>query len=142
MNAEELWKQSGLTGSYEAWAFGDAPDKLAGLVLDGVKRATSSAFAVYEKTGEPVPKPGEYSVILDSKEQAVCIIRTTAVTIVPYREVTAEFAAKEGEGDRSLAYWRSVHEPFFTGELAEAGMTFDESTPVVCEEFEVVTTAH
>ena len=32
MTAEELWDESGLTGEYEAWAFGGAPDKLTGLV--------------------------------------------------------------------------------------------------------------
>ena len=32
MTAEELWGESGLTGEYEAWAFGGAPDKLTGLV--------------------------------------------------------------------------------------------------------------
>ena len=33
MTAEELWKKSGLAGTYEAWPFGGAPDKLADLVL-------------------------------------------------------------------------------------------------------------
>ena len=34
MTAEELWAKSGLSGQYEAWAFGGAPDKLAALVMD------------------------------------------------------------------------------------------------------------
>ena len=34
MTAEELWKRSGLTGMYEVWAFGEAPDKLASLVKE------------------------------------------------------------------------------------------------------------
>ena len=44
MTAEELWKSSGLTGTYEAWPFGEAPDKLAGLVAQGIKTATCSAL--------------------------------------------------------------------------------------------------
>ena len=32
MTAEELWKKSGLTESYESWSFGDVPDELAALV--------------------------------------------------------------------------------------------------------------
>ena len=34
-------------------------------------------------------------------------------------EVSEEHAYKEGEGDRSLAYWRAVHEEFFTKEFEE-----------------------
>ena len=34
MTAEEIWRKSRLTGNYEAWAFGEAPDKLASLVKD------------------------------------------------------------------------------------------------------------
>ena len=47
-------------------------------------------------------------------------------------------AFKEGEGDRSLEYWRVVHAAFLTNELASVHMEFDENTKVVCEEFELV----
>ena len=47
-------------------------------------------------------------------------------------------AFREGEGDRSPAHWRRVHEDFFRGELAGAGLEFSPEMPVVCEEFEVV----
>jgi uncharacterized protein YhfF len=45
---------------------------------------------------------------------------------------------KEGEGDRSLEYWRKVHIDFLTHELSEINKTFTENTLVVCEEFELV----
>ena len=134
----EMWKAFGGDGEYEAWAFGDDPDTLAELVRTGVKTATASAHPLYELEGEELPLAGEYSVILDSREEAVCIIRTTKVFVTPYREVTAEQAWKEGEGDRSLSYWREVHEAFFIKEMEEAGLTFTEEMGVVCEEFEVV----
>ena len=57
---------------------------------------------------------------------------------MPFCEVTPEFAATEGEGDKSLAYWKKVHRRFFTEEMKEFGAVFSDSTPVVCEEFEVV----
>ena len=60
------------------------------------------------------------------------------VSVTECCRVTAEHAFREGEGDRSLAYWRAVHEPFLTRELASAGRVFDEHAKVVCEEFEVV----
>ena len=138
MNAEEMWKKSGLKGSYEAWPFGDAPDKLAALVKSGIKTATSSALVLYELENEAVPRAGDYSVILDSKDQAVCIIQTTDVYITSFDRVLPRHAFLEGEGDRSLAYWRKVHEEFFTAELAAVNLAFSEDMQVVCEEFQVV----
>ena len=138
MTAEELWKRSGISGMYEAWAFGEAADKLADLVVRGIKTATCSAYDLYEIEGEPIPEAGEYSCILDSKDEAVCIIRTTKVTVIPFNAVSEEHAFKEGEGDRSLEYWREVHESFLSRELASVRLEFNEETKVVCEEFEVV----
>ena len=138
MTAQEMWNASGIEAEYEAWAFGDDPDTLAELVRTGVKTATASAYPFYELEGEDLPKAGEYSVILNTKDEAVCVIRTTKVYVTPYCEVTAEQAWKEGEGDRSLDYWRRVHEAFFRKELEAASLTFTEDMGVVCEEFEVI----
>ena len=138
MTAEEMWKQSGLAGEYDAWAFGEAADKLAALVKAGIKTATCSAYDLYEAEGEDLPLPGDTSVILDSSDEAVCIVRTTRVYVVPFDRVSAEHAFKEGEGDRSLEYWREVHESFLKEELSSIGRSFDGSTRVVCEEFEVI----
>lgn len=143
MTAEEMWseyaRKEGIAHTdYEAWAFGDAADELAALVVSGKKTATASAFPLYGLEEEPLPREGEYSVILDSQEQAVCVIRTERVYVVPFREVGEEQARREGEGDLSLAYWRKVHERFFRREMEEAGLCFDEDMAVVCEEFACV----
>ena len=87
---------------------------------------------------EPLPQSGDYSVILNSKDEAVCIIQTTKTTVVPFDEVSEEHAYKEGEGDRSLAYWRVVHEEFFTKEFEETEIEFNGQTRILCEEFKVV----
>ena len=138
MTSEELWEKSGLSGTYEAWPFGEAPDKLAELVLKGIKTATCSAFDLYQIYNETLPQEGDYSVILNSKEEAVCIIKTLKVYVCEFSQVSEEHAFKEGEGDRSLKYWRKVHSNFLTNELASVNRLFDEHTKVVCEEFEVV----
>ena len=143
MTGIELWnsfmKENNLADcEYEAWAFGADADLLADLVVSGTKTATASAYPLYELEKEPLPQAGAYSVILDSKENAVCVIQTTKVTIVPFNEVTAEHAFQEGEGDRSLDYWRKVHEHFFTECLREAGLEFSPDMKVVCEEFVAV----
>lgn len=138
MTAEELWKRSGLSGNYEAWAFGEAADKLADLVVQGIKTATCSAYDLYQINNEPLPKEGDYSVILNSNDEAVCIVKTLKIYVTEFKNVSTEHAYKEGEGDRSLEYWQEVHVNFLTNELATINMAFDENTKVVCEEFEVV----
>lgn len=141
MTGEQMWRAftaaRGLPENtpYEAWAFGGDPDRLAKLTLEGVKTATSSAYPLYALEKEPLPEPGEYSVILNSRDEAVCVILTEAVEVVPYREVEADHARREGEGDLSLSYWRAVHERFFQTEMAAASLVFDEDMPVVCERF-------
>ena len=137
MTAEELWNESGLSGEYEAWAFGGAPDKLAALVVDGTKTATCSSLEMLSLEGEPVPRPGDYSVIIDSAGEAVCIIRTTKVYIERFDRVGADHAFLEGEGDRSLGYWRRIDMEYFSEELGAVGLSFDESSELVCEEFEL-----
>ncbi len=127
--------ENDINAEYSAWSYGDDADGLAQLTLNGTKTATASAYPLYELDGEALPKAGEYSVILDSHGKAVCITRTTKVFVVPYEEVNERQAWKEGEGDRSLKYWRTVHEKFFRESLAKFGLTFDEKMKVVCEEF-------
>ena len=141
LNEKEMWKafceSAGISEDteYEAWAFGDDSDKLAELVKDGIKTGTSSAYEIYELEGEALPIEGEYNVILDSRGQAVCVTKTVRVYVVPFCEVDARHARLEGEGDLSLEYWRRVHDAFFTTDLAASGLTFNEMTPIVCEEF-------
>lgn len=143
MNASELWSKFKVnhnidTNEYETWAFGASPDELLELVLQGKKRATASAYILYELGIDPAPLLGGYSVLLNSKGEAKCIIQTTVLNYVPFKEVTEAFANKEGEGDGSLAYWREAHTEFFTSCLKEIGETFVDDMIVVCEEFEVV----
>jgi uncharacterized protein YhfF len=64
------------------------------------------------------------------------LIRTQAVATVPLDEVTAEHAAAEGEGDRTLASWRAEREAFW-GRVLGVG-TIDPRMPVVTETFEVL----
>ncbi len=68
----------------------------------------------------------------------MCIIKTLKVYVTAFNQVSDEHAYKEGEGDRSLEYWRKVHVKFLTNELASVHKSFNENTKVVCEEFEVM----
>ena len=61
-----------------------------------------------------------------------------SLSIVPYNEVTAEYAAIEGEGDGSLEYWRRAHWNFFSRECKRIGREPTESMSVICSVFEVL----
>lgn len=143
MTEKEMWKafckESGNDNeNYEAWAFGDDADRLASLVLEGKKSATASVYELYSYDNEELPEVGDLSIILDSEDRAVCVIRDTEVRVVPFKDVDEEHARLEGEGDLSLSYWREVHRKVFTQWMNEAGMAFKDSTKVVLERFEVV----
>ena len=144
MTAEQMWRafceSSGVPEQtpYSAWAFcggGAIGDELARLVLAGTKTATASALLAYELEEEPLPKVGEYSVILFDGGVAAGVICDTKVTLVPFDEVSGEHAWKEGEGDRSLTYWKNAHREAFAPDYEAAGKPFDEHGLCVLEEF-------
>lgn len=127
--------------TYTSWPFGGDAEQareLADLVKSGDKTATCSLHLFYELEEEPVPTKGEYSVITDWGGEAEAIIQNIDVKIIPFREAGAELARKEGEGDKSLSYWRRAHIDFFVEELKQLDKSFDEDMPIVCEEFQVV----
>jgi len=129
------------TTEYSAWHFCDNQsdaDELAQLVRIGHKRATAGALWSYEDESEPLPQVGEFSVITDWAGHARCIIRASSVEVVPFNEVTADFASTEGEGDGSLEYWREVHWAAFGRELSETDRVPEPGMPVVCQRFDVV----
>ncbi len=63
----------------------------------------------YELENEPLPTANDYSIILNSNDEPVAIIKTIEVTVTPMNEVSEEFAIAEGEGDRTYNYWRDTH---------------------------------
>ena len=143
MTPQEMWNaykqiNPSIGDEIDAWAFGVEADFLADLVLKGEKTATASAYDLYAVDDEPLPREGTFDVILDGQNQAVCIVEITKVSVHPFNHVSAQHAYKEGEGDKSLAYWRQVHEEFFTECLGEVGLTFTLDSKVVLEEFRKV----
>ena len=126
----------------ERWHFElteKACNELLDLVLQGKKRETSSSLASFRAEGTAVPKEGELSVITDWDGHPCCVIRTTKVRVIPYKDIPFGLARLEGEDD-TLASWRKNHEAFFREEGKSLGYSFSENMEVVFEEFEVVET--
>lgn len=122
-----------------AFAFGgteEMADELAQLVVDGKKTVTSSLRETYTAEGEELPQAGELAIVTDGRGVPRALIAITKVEVIPFREVDAEIARSEGEGDLSLEYWQRVHAEFFAAEAAEVGIEFDpETCHVVVEHF-------
>ena len=126
----------------EKWHFElteKACNELLDLVLQGKKRATSSSLASFRAEGTAVPEKGELSVITDWDGHPCCVIRTTKVRVIPYKDIPFGLARLEGEDD-TLASWRKNHEAFFREEGKSLGYSFSEDMEIVFEEFEVVET--
>lgn len=126
---------------YDVCTFGDSAeliDELAELVLRGTKRATTGAVWAYEAEGIRVPRAGDLSIVTNAASTPLCIIETRRVDIVRFDEVTADFAAAEGEGDGSLRYWQESHRAYFERECTRAGRQFSPDMLVACERFDVV----
>lgn len=122
-----------------AYQFGTAADDLAQLVFDGEKKATTSALKLYQVDDDKIPEAGGYDIILDSKDNPICVTLTDEVITKAYRDINEDDAFREGEGDKSLAYWRKEHDKFFAEEFEEYGLEFRPKIDwVVFEKFHVV----
>lgn len=112
----------------ERWKFGIDNNKLVELVLSGNKTATTSLLS------ESTPKIGEESIIMYNDNTDACLIKTTNVIVTEFKNITEDLAYLEGEEDRSLEYYRKVHNEFFK----TINPNFNDNTKVVFEIFEVI----
>ncbi|WP_305857337.1 ASCH domain-containing protein [Balneatrix alpica] len=123
--------------------FGDSPAmcaELLDLIRRGGKRAGASLLWTHQAEASPLPQQGDIVLVVDALNQPALLLQTLAVEVCPFAEVSADFAAAEGEGDGSLAYWREAHWSFFNRECALIGRSPSPSMPVVCERFALLKT--
>lgn len=123
------------------WGFGNTPemaDELGELVQNGTKTATCSLLWEFEYDSDPLPRVGDLSIILDGDDSPLCIIETVEVEVRAMNAVDEKFAYDEGEGDRSLAYWREAHWLFFSKICNLMKRKASKDMPLVCERFRVV----
>ena len=126
---------------YEAFHFDDNEkhaNLLAELVMQGTKRATAGLLWSFEQEKKPLPVTGALSVVTNWQAEPLCIIETSHVAVVPFEDVTEHFAATEGEGDKTLRFWREVHWAYFSRECERISKVPSMQMPVVCEEFSLV----
>jgi uncharacterized protein YhfF len=110
----------------------------ADLIRTGVKTAGCSMKSWYESGLEPMPTVRHLQVVTDWHGNPTSIIEIISVSECKFLEVTAEFAKSEGEGDKSLEWWRKAHWDFFSKECKEIGIEPSESMMLVLERFKVI----
>ncbi|MFJ4866810.1 ASCH domain-containing protein [Streptomyces sp. NPDC088748] len=123
---------------------GPLRDQLVAAILNGSKTSTTGLLVDYELEGESLPKVGSRSVVIDSDDRPVAVIEITGVRVVPLAQVDLAHVVDEGEGDTSVAEWRSAHERFWHSEEMRAALedpefTVDDTTLAVLERFRLVT---
>jgi uncharacterized protein YhfF len=126
---------------YDAFHFDDnetSANELAQLVLAGRKRATAGTLWALQAASLWPPGPGALSVMTDWQGRPLGVIETRRVDIVPFDDVSDDFAATEGEGDGSLRHWRAVHWACFGRECRRIAREPSLRMPIVCERFELV----
>jgi len=127
--------------SYEAWHFCDNEkdaDECGALVVAGIKTATCSLLWEYAAEDEELPRLGDHSIVTNWNGDPLCIIETVEVEAKQYNQVDEKFAYDEGEGDRSLEYWRRVHWDAFSRWCAIIKREPAVTMPLVCQRLRVV----
>lgn len=147
MIIDEFWQEfldvndkDSNTQYFECFYFGSTEslaNELLKLVLLEIKQATASSLLYYNVKNSRAPQVGDYSIVTDWKGIPYCIIETTAITILPFKEITYEICKREGEDD-TLESWQKGHRKFFIEEGKELGYQFSDDMPVVFEDFKVV----
>ena len=130
------------TSYYESFYFDrseEAANDLLRLVLNGKKRATASNLISYEAEGESIPQVGDLSIVTDWYGNPHCVIQTTQVSLIPFKDMTYDICKREGE-DENLESWRNNHLKYFKADAEEHGFEFSEDMVVVFEDFEVIYT--
>lgn len=126
---------------YESFYFSDnepIANELATLVLEGTKTATSAALWEVENSGKRLIRPGDLSIVTNWQGEPVCIVETTEVRLLPFKDIDEQFAYDYGEGERNLAWWKSAL--WETYQRICAGLNKEPSPEMllVCERFKVV----
>ena len=92
----------------------------------------------YDIDNEPLPEAGKLHVLTNWHGDPTSIIETTYVQQCKFKDVRKEFAAAEGEGDKSLDYWRQIHWDFFSTECEKIDLTPSDEMELVLENFKVI----
>ncbi|MEV0202415.1 ASCH domain-containing protein [Nonomuraea sp. NPDC050691] len=129
-----MWGQIDGLRVLELGTPGEMRRRLTDLTLAGEKTATAGLLELdYHAEDEPLEQVGERLALVDDTGAKTAEVEVVDVQVVPFGEVTWEFAQAEGEGFRSVEHWREGHRRYWAGE----GYEVDDSSKVVCVHYRV-----
>jgi uncharacterized protein YhfF len=122
---------------------GPLRDQLVAAILDGTKTTTTGLADDYERDGEPLPRPGDREVVIDSAGEPVALIEIVTVRLLRVGDVDLAHALGEGEGYASVADWRAGHEAFWHSDamreyVGDPAFTVNDDTLAVAVAFRAV----
>jgi uncharacterized protein YhfF len=134
--------ETDITGDFvDAWGFRDNPelvDELLGYVLEGIKRTSTSLVKETELEGWPIDKVGDNNIILDGQDNPAVVIKNVSVRRVKYRDVDADHAFWEGEGNMTLETYFMEHDKYYKRRGEALGFEFNKDMLVDLVRFELV----
>ncbi|WP_430908874.1 ASCH domain-containing protein [Maribacter sp. 2-571] len=114
-------------------------DRLASLVVNGKKRASSGLYVWYEEANADLPMIGTKSIVTDFDGTARAIIEIKKVDTIPFNKISGTYAEMDmGTSIAPLQKWKKAHWTFFKGALEQSGAQASEEMLVVCETFEKI----
>jgi uncharacterized protein YhfF len=126
---------------------GPLRDQLVAAIIAGAKTTTTGLLADYELDAEPLPRPGDRQVVIDSAGIPIALIEIAGVRVVRVGDIDLPHAVGEGEGYASVAEWRSGHERFWHSRdyrdyRGDPAFTVNDDTLAVAQRFRLLPDDH
>ncbi|MBM3514558.1 MAG: ASCH domain-containing protein [Alphaproteobacteria bacterium] len=116
----------------------DASKKIAVYVAAREKVGTFPLPWHYEKTKQPPPKSGDFTILVDYDGEPYAVVRTSSIQTVRFADVSDHHTEIDGPPVRKVAAWRPVHIAHWTRQLAPHGLSITDDMPVWIERFDLI----
>ncbi|MGM9971618.1 MAG: ASCH domain-containing protein [Anaeroplasmataceae bacterium] len=105
-------------------------------LMSGKIKAEISPYEVIRVNDYAIPFVGDYNIVIDDSDNAICVIKTTKVSIVPFNDIKEVDAIKLGFD--GLKEFRNIYKDILTSELKEININYQDEALCVIEEFEII----
>jgi uncharacterized protein YhfF/DNA-binding CsgD family transcriptional regulator len=114
-------------------------DRLIDKTLAGVMRACASAMHYFgEGREEPMPKAGDYALLLDSRKRPRLIWRATRISVAPLSLMSEQHAWESGHGGGDREEVLTAYRRGFTRQARLSRFEMHDDLETVFEPFELV----
>jgi len=96
-------------------------NRLADLIVNGKKKASSNLYFWYQEANADLSKIGTKTIVTDFKGKAKAIIEIKKVDTIPFNQIHKEYAALDmGTDIEPLKKWKKAHWNFFESALKQS----------------------